>query len=194
MRGTRLDFQVKDSIMHPTKPVIYFSDMHGKKVYAYDYVTKTVTEAAFTLTPESIAFANDEIYVALLKGNHSPYWFDETHKGAIAILDSSTLKMKEQFDIAIDPYDIVVGRDGYIYVPSGSGQWTNIKSYSRQSKQEVASSNIRNASIAELHPTVDKIYTITTDISPRDISAYNISEGKFGAEGCCFLHFNSVCA
>lgn len=183
MRGTRLDFQVKDSIMHPTKPVIYFSDMNGKKVYAYDYVTKSVTETSFTLTPESIAFANDEIYVALLKGNHSPYWFDETHQGAIAILDSSTLTMKEQFDINIDPYDIVVGRDGYIYVPSGSGQWTNIKSYSRQSKQEVASSSIRNASIAELHPTVDKLYTITTDSSPRDISAYNISEGKFGTEG-----------
>ncbi len=183
MRGTQLNFQVKDSIQHPTKPILYFSDMNGKKLYAYDYVTRTTSEASFTLTPESIAFANNEIYIALLKGNHSPYWFEETQKGAIAVLDSDTLKLKEQFDINIDPYDIVVGRDGYIYVPSGSGQWTNIKSYSRESRQEVASSFIRNASLAELHPTVDKIYTITTDSSPRDISAYNITDGKFASEG-----------
>ncbi len=178
INGTALKFTVTDSIIHPDKPVIFFSDKTTKKVYAYNYATGQTKEAGFTLPPESIALAGNEIYVALLKGEHSPYWFTDDQKGAIAILDSETLQIKEQFDIAIDPYAIVAGKDGYIYVTSGSGQHTQLKSYSRTTLKEAASTGVDAESYALLHPTKNIIYT-TNNSSPMDMVMYNISQGKF---------------
>ncbi len=163
------NISITDSVIHPTMPIIYSTDKTNKKVYAINYETRQKSEIAFDYAPISIAYANDEIYVALLNG--------EKEEGAIAIIDANNFSLKEQFDIDTDPYDIVVGRDGYIYVPSGSGQWTYFRSYSRTSNQKVSSASIRQNSYAELHPTLDRIYTINTDLSPRDTDAFNISNG-----------------
>ncbi len=178
INGTALRFEVTDSVLHPAKPVIYFSDMQARKVYSYNYATGQTKETGFSLPPESIAFAGDELYVALLKGEHSPYGSGNGQEGAIAVIDSETLQIKAQVDVAIDPFDIVPGRDGYIYVTSGSGTHTQLKSYSRETLKEVSSTGINGESYAALHPTRDIIYT-TNNTSPMDIIRYNISLGKF---------------
>ncbi len=179
INGSPLTFQVSDTFLHPEKPVIFVTDMNNSKVVSYNYETKEVQEASFDLAPERLTYYAGEVYVTLLKGKHSPYWWPESQEGAIAILDGETLAVKEQFDIDIDPFDIIAGRDGYLYIPSGSGQTAPMKSYSRQTLQEVSKTTIRNRSQVELHPTLNKIYTITSDISPRDMSAYRIANGVF---------------
>jgi hypothetical protein len=168
-----LDFKPRVTIVHPVKPIIYASDMEAKKVYAYNVDTGQRTEVEFQLTPESLAFAGSEIYVGLLKGSGS-----ET--GAIAIIDSETLQIKEQFDIGIVPLDIVPGRDGYIYVTPGSSGSGAFKSYSRSTLKEIDSYYISRDSYAELHPVMDnKIYTTDNVASPRRIAVYEVSQGKF---------------
>lgn len=174
-----LNFTVTDVVEHPTLPILYMTDKAGKKLHAYNYETKEDTFISFELEPESLAFSNDEIYVSLLKAPHDSYIDDSQEQGAIAIVDATTFELVEQFDVAIDPYDIEVSDDGYIYVTSGSSQWTSMKSYSRATKQQIDASGIRQLSYAKLHPTLERLYTIDTDSSPRDITAYNISAGHF---------------
>jgi len=70
-----------------------------------------------------------EIFISLLKGEHSPYWGEETQAGAIAIVDAATLTISNVFDIDRDPYDIAVDRSGFIYIAGGSAQWTVCGSY-----------------------------------------------------------------
>jgi S1-C subfamily serine protease len=178
VNGIPLNFKVADSVMHPSKPIIYMSDIYNQKLYSYNYETKETKETAFNFSPESIAFAGDEIYVALLKEKHSPYWYVDKQRGAIAVIDTESFKLKEQFDIDIDPFDIVIGRDDHIYVTSGSGQHTKFKSYSRKTKQEVSSSGINGEAYAVLHPKKDIIYT-SQNTSPSDIVMYKTSDGKF---------------
>lgn len=174
------NLEVTDAIMNPSKPLLYITDKRHKKLYEYNVDTnKYVREISFGLQPESITFANNEIYVGLLKKEHSSYIDEEDMAGAIAIIDPSTLKVTEQLDINLDPFDIVVDNDGYIYVTSGSGQWTQMKSYSRKTKQEVDSTGIRQQSYALLNTELNRIYTIDTDSSPRDMTAFNILRGKF---------------
>jgi hypothetical protein len=175
-----LDLEVTDAIMNPSKSLLYITDKTHKKLYEYNFDTnKYVREISFGLEPESITFANNEIYVGLLKKEHDSQVYDKDQAGAIAIIDPGTFKVTEQLDINLDPFDIVVDNDGYIYVTSGSGQWTQMKSYSRKTKQEVDSTGIRQESYALLNPELNRIYTIDTDSSPRDMTAFNILRGKF---------------
>ena len=60
----------------------------------------------------------------------------------------------------MDPFDIVA--DGKsIYVSSGSGQWGNIKGYSRETLLETSKSRlVYEQSFLEMHPSLDKLYAI----------------------------------
>lgn len=172
-----LNFNITDTVQHPNQPIIFITDKENKKLYSVNYETEQITSITFDLSPESLTYANGEVYVSLLKGTHSSYWSDQ--QGAIAIVDAETLTITAILDIQIDPYDIAVDRNGYFYVSAGSDQWTDIKSYSRATLEEVASSGIRQQSYVQFHPTMDKLYTITTDSSPRDITAYNVLNGTY---------------
>lgn len=174
-----LNLQVTDSVMDTGKPIIYITDRVNKKLYSVNYETKEVKQVSFSLAPESIAYAKGKLYVSLLKQEHNAYVFDGQQKGAFAIVESSTLKILDTVDIDIDPFDIVADNEGYIYITSGSGQWTNTKSYDVITRQEVAAYGVRQASYAEYNSILNKIYFIDTDTSPRDISAAVLDKGKY---------------
>ncbi|MFX4260915.1 Ig-like domain-containing protein [Pelotomaculum propionicicum] len=178
-----LPFYVNDAAIDPDEPVVYLVSSAEKKIYAVNYNTGTLALLSFDWVPESIEpgtgqYAGD-LYVALLHQSHSSYWWDEDQTGTIAVIDRSTFTVKDTFDIPVDPFDIVAGRDGYLYIPSGSGQWTNFDSYSLSSQQLNDRTAIRQMSYAKLHPTMERIYTVDTDLSPRDLRAYNIAGGAF---------------
>jgi hypothetical protein len=181
--GIMLPFNanITDAVEHPEKPVIFAADASNSKVYSVNIETGIVKEAFIDGAIERLDYQDDILYVTVLEGVHSSYWWEEDQSGGIVMIDANTMEIIKKFEIDIDPYDIVGGRDGYIYVPSGSGQWTNFNSYSPVSKQLIGTRGIRQASFAELHPTLNRIYTITTDTSPRDYEAFDIDNGKFTA-------------
>ncbi|KAI7265885.1 hypothetical protein KC345_g8362 [Hortaea werneckii] len=174
-----LDFQITDVVQHPTEPVLYITDKPDKKLYRVNYVTGATDYISFALPPESLTYADGEIYVSLLKMEHSSYTTAALQQGSIAVVDVATFTLTGTHDIAIDPYDLAVDRSGYLYVTSGSGQWTNMKSYDLSTFAEKTASGIRQASYVQMHPVLNKLYTITTDTSPRDLSAYNVTNGLF---------------
>lgn len=75
---------------HPSKPIIYALN-ENKDVLEINYETGIVRRLTMNLIPERIYFHNNELYVALLKGTHSSYWWDEEQEGAIAIINTTTL-------------------------------------------------------------------------------------------------------
>lgn len=174
-----LDFEITDVVRHPSEPILYITDKSNKKLYRINYTTGEKDTISLALAPESLTYADGKIYVSLLKAEHSSYTFIEQQQGAIAVVDAATFTLAGTHDIAIDPYDIAVDRSGHLYVASGSGQWTKIKSYALNTFAEIASSSIRQASYIQMHPVLNKLYTITTDTSPRDLSAYNLTNGQY---------------
>lgn len=173
-----LDFQIDDALKHPTKPIVYFADRLNNKVYSVNYQTKEQKSIAFDYAPESMDFYNGELFVAMPLQAHD-YYTDKPLKGIIATIETEGFTLKDQFEIDMDPFDIAAGRDGHIYVTSGSNQWSDIASYSLTTKQRVSKAMIYAGAFVALSPTYNKLYTISTGLSPRDITVYNISDGIF---------------
>lgn len=168
---------IREAVIHPSQPIIYALN-ENKDVLEINYETGRVRKLTMNLIPDTLYYFNNELYVSLLKSPPSSYWWEENEEGAIAIIDTASFTLAEQFNIDIDPYDIVA--DGKsIYVSAGSGQWTNIISYSRKTLLETSrSGSIRHKSFLELHPSLDKLYVINTDVSPRDVESLFILDGK----------------
>jgi serine protease Do len=157
LRGTKsyLTDLFIEVVHDPELPVLYGINENGE-LLSMDYVTKKISRQPFSFPAESAFYANGELYITLLKGEHSSYWWEETQEGSVAIVDPTTLKVKKMFNIAIDPYDIVAD-DNHFYVSSGSGQWTYLRSYNRETGVEVSSAGIRQQSQLEIHPSKTRI-------------------------------------
>ena len=174
-----LSFVPTDVAYNDGFSVMYVSDKESKNVYSIDMLTFNQKTIAFDLSPESIFYSDGKLYVSLCTQPHSSYWRDEDHTGAFAIIDCDTFTKTAQYSINVDPYDIVVSNDGIIYIASGSGQWTSIYAF-KDDGTVLSSYGIRQASIIEYNSLIDRIYTITTDLSLRDMTAYlTDSDGLF---------------
>jgi hypothetical protein len=171
---------ITDTVMHPTEPVMYAVDNANSKLYAINYETEVVAETSFDLKPERVEYSNGKLYATLLKAPHSSYTDEAVQRGAIEIMNALDLSVVKRINIDTDPYDITVSGD-YIYIPSGSGQWTNIMSYSETSEALISSDSIRQQSYVEFNSVLNRLYTIDTDTSPRDFEAFDVNNGVFGA-------------
>lgn len=173
------DVLVKDAVMDSTKPVIYTIHDENNEVYAVNYVTKQKQRIQLDAKPEKLYFTNNKLYVALVEREHNYTWWDEDQYGEVAVIDTNRWQLKSQFEVDVDPFDIVTDQDGHIFISSGSGQWTRIVSYDEKTQAKVATATIRQQSYLAMHPQMDRIYAITTDSSPRDMEVFLIKDGKF---------------
>ncbi|MHC0037991.1 trypsin-like peptidase domain-containing protein [Pseudoneobacillus sp. C159] len=172
-----LDTNLREVVMHPTKPIIYGLSQ-GKDLIEINLETKQSRKMTFSLPPERLYFANNELYVTLLKGQHSSYWWEENQAGAFAIVDAEGFKLADIVYIPTDPFDIVADSK-YIYISSGSGQHTHLKVYSRETLLETASvSGIYERSFLEMGPEDGQVYAIDTNVSPRDVEVFRFANGK----------------
>lgn len=166
-------------MINPTRPYIYLTDKENKKFHRVNYVTGEQDSIPFDLMPERMTMnEHGELYITLVKTDHSPYIFDDQQEGAVVVYYYNHHNTLDYIPVDIDPYDIAV-RGDYIYISSGSGQHTKLKSYSRSGHNEVAATGINDASFIEMHPTMDRIYSFSSDVSPIDAYAYNIDNGRF---------------
>ena len=174
-----LNFLPIDSVMDPNRPIIYAVSGSSNSVYSINYQTGEIKKVDFSLPPERITIANDKIYVTLLKMQHE-YYTTAPLSGAVGIIDAATFNVSGQFDIDMDPYDIEADTNGNIYITPGSNQFGNLEVYSAATKQKTGQAGMtRFKSFIQYNPSNSKLYLITTDVSPRDISAYGFSQGSF---------------
>ncbi|WP_100401915.1 S-layer homology domain-containing protein [Bacillus sp. FJAT-42315] len=176
------DLYALDYEMHPTEPVVYLLDGSSNEVVALNYDTYEIESVELTLPAERIAYANNKLYVTQLKGKHSPHWFDEDQQGAFAVIDTTTMTQEKLIDIDLDPYDIEADENGIVYISPGSGQHSSFASYDSATGKQLSSQMMYNKALIEMHPTQQRIYEITTALSPRTMSTYSITAGVLGEE------------
>lgn len=169
---------IKQMIKHPTEPIVYSIFNQSNQVVSVNLDTGNVNTETLDRVTERLYVANDKLYVALVDRPHSYYWWTNDQTGSIAILDAISLEKENQFTIALDPFDIVVSESGIIFVTSGSGQWTEIQSYSPTNFSRISSSIISDRSYMQYRS--GKIYTTSTTMSPRNLYVYTFNEsGEF---------------
>ena len=171
-----------EAVADPTRPVVYFIDETQSAVAAYDYEQRRVVAVSprFGQPPRKLAYANGELFAIYSDAEYSPYRFDNVQGGEVVVFSPETMTVKDRWETRIDPYEFAVDAAGrFVYVASGSGQWTEVVSYDRTTKQELSARSIRNASSIALHPFEDRLYSVDSDISPRDLAVYRIEAGAF---------------
>jgi serine protease Do len=178
--GVKTDYYeyLIDAVHDEELPVVYGITDSGD-VVAINYETQQVKSLAFDYPAESIFYKNGNVFITLLKGEHSSYWWEEDQEGAVAIVDATTFKTKKVVDIAIDPYDIVAD-DTYFYVSSGSGQWTYLDSYKIETGELISRdhNNIFEESSLVIHPKGESIYAIPAWLSPRSFQVFQLHDGE----------------
>lgn len=156
----------------------------SRLIYAVNYETGVIKTLQLPYIAERLTIYDDKLYVTQLKFKHSSTNFGP-YNGSVAIVDTHDFSFQEMLPVSIDPYDVVVDKDGYLYVTSGSGQHSYIKVYSLADKKEVENdsrASIYQSSTITYNPTLSKIYTMTSSITPRDIEAHDVNQGVISSK------------
>jgi glucan-binding YG repeat protein len=175
-----LGFTPNDTVIDPNKPVVYMTRPESNTIYAANYSTGEIKALALPYPAERLELYQNKLYVTQHEMEHENY----TGKlliGAIAEVDTETFKAVKLIEVDTDPYDIAIDNQGYIYITPGSNQWENMKVYSSVTGGEIINSsenaNMRAWSYASYNPVFSKVYTITTDSDPRDVTAFEVKDG-----------------
>ncbi|MFZ7943881.1 hypothetical protein [Neobacillus sp. 19] len=173
-----LGFKPNDTAMDPNNPVIYMTKMGSKTVYAVNISTGEIKSLALPYPAERLELYKNKLYVTQHKMTHQ--YVASKLIGAIAEVDIQTFKLTKVIDVDADPYDIAIDQNGYIYIAPGSDQWEDMKVYSLATGGEIPNTyiaNMRAWSYLYFNPESSKIYSISTDTSPRDVDAFEVENG-----------------
>ncbi|WP_410984366.1 hypothetical protein [Bacillus cereus] len=174
-----LGFEPHDTAIDPKKSVIYMTKFGSKTLYAVNFTTGAVRTLALPSSAERLELYDGKLYVTQHKMSHDWYNFG-AQSGAIAEIDTQEFKLSHVMDVNIDPYDIAIDDNGYIYISPGSGQWSHMKVYSLRDKVEIPNlqyTQMRAQSYIYYNSETSKVYSISTDTSPRDVEAFEVKDG-----------------
>lgn len=174
-----LPFEVNDAILDPDRPVVYMTSSPDGKFYALNVATGLLSEMDATgvigTQPDALALGrgryDGELYVAVHDVSPYPGW--------VAVVDRSTFVVADKIALDVNPYEVLAGRDGYLYIvstPSGSNAFL---SYNRATKRMKDRTGMYAACYLDLHPAMERIYGVEVGVSPRQFRAYNIASGTF---------------
>ena len=174
-------FDIKDVVFDGQRSYAYAISKDKQKLYYINLNTGNIDRFfSFDYPLESLTLTPDgsRLYLALLTRAHNGGWFDvEGHSGIIAEFDLDQMMKINQYIITEDPYDIAATDDGHIYVTSGSGQWTYIRSFDAVDGKEIdAANDIRQQACITLHPSQKMIYGSSHEV--RGINHWTIFDGS----------------
>lgn len=182
-----IDFTPVAADVDPLKPVVYMLNDNDNTINSYNYETKELKSLKLSGRPEELYVRNNKVYVTIVDKPHSD-WDNDQQSGSIDIVDGENFQLVKNIRINIDPFDIIVDNNGVMYISSGSGQMTFIKSYSSDTGTELSSMSIRQQSYLEMNPNQTTIYSNETDSTPNDITKYSIQDGKLVSLQTSSLH------
>ena len=173
---------------------LYVADRSAKRVYVVDVKTG-LTEKYFSFDayPESMSISSDQKYlvVALPIQNHSSFWRSEDQSGFVGVIDLSNQTLVYVFKVDTDPKS-VVGTKSRVFVSSGSGQGSLLKSYNVEDGSFLSSTYLYEGASLTVDATGTYLYSSDFGLSPSGIYQYDVSSNSIAGIASNFLLFNSV--
>lgn len=177
---TNLGFTPKDMALDPDRDVAYLTEQNGYHLYRVDLNTGDIRSMVFPYKAERLTVKNGRVYLTLLHHPHT-YWISHENSngdGSFGVVDTGSFTLINMFEIIHDPYDIEADSAGRVYLGPGSGQWSIMTVYDSNTGERLSScGGVRYVSLWDFNEQYNKLYSITQDSSPRDIDAYEITDG-----------------
>ncbi|MCL2556139.1 MAG: InlB B-repeat-containing protein [Firmicutes bacterium] len=151
---------------------IFHSSSNTNKIYRITARDFSVDYIEFNLSPGAIAYHNGELYATLAR---RPFFQPQAQNGYVAIIDVQSFEVLDTHETELVPFSIAVTSSGIIVISNAVGQWTDIRAYNRNGEL-ISESFIRHSSPIVYNAFTSRIYFVTTDISPRNLSAFDIDE------------------
>jgi len=179
-----LQFAVTDAISTPDGSAIFLLARGDRQVHKLNTSDFSMTSVTFDLIPHAFTYSDGKLFVALATQAHSSFRWDSDQRGAFAIVDASSLDIEAIHNVSnIDPFDIAVTNEGFVVISSGSGQWTTMRSFSQDGTLVSTRSSVRQSSPIVYNSHLGRIYSVTTDSSPRTMGTFTVNaSGAIGAE------------
>jgi DNA-binding beta-propeller fold protein YncE len=158
------------------RKALYLSDQAGLRVVKIGLAEGQVAgNIAFEPGPEALFVSPDGRFLYVGQPAH-PHADNSSfpQEGVIGVVDTATFTKVREFEVAIDPYELVATDTGFVVVSSGSDQWTRIRSYDAATGAVCGGAMIRQRSRLALHPSQDCVYAADTDSGPSDIQRFDL--------------------
>lgn len=140
-----LPISLHDTAYDDSTGRLYVTNQADKSLTAFDIQTGAVL-GKLTFDYETTKLVLDaprnRLILALQTQSPSSYTPPSLEKGYVVIVDLATFTKTRQFEIGLDPFDVVVTADGYPVVSSASGQWTRMDLYDDATGALLSSANI----------------------------------------------------
>lgn len=168
-----LTFAVSGFQFHPTRPVAYAVDPLGQRVVEVALDSGFVArEARLTHPANSLALSPDgtKLVVALRRRIS----IDGEGEGTFVDFDPETLAPRGEFEVAMDPEDVVVSDAGVVVAASGSGQWTAVRTFRLATGDELGSAPAFYHGRLAMHPSQRAFYLSTTAQNPPGFTRFDL--------------------
>ncbi|MFK5883369.1 MAG: DUF5011 domain-containing protein [Candidatus Izemoplasma sp.] len=173
-----IDTKILDIVLDNENNTLYYTLENDHTLYKYNFETKEYSEMIFDGVPEHLYLKDDLLYVTLRMGVHSRYRFGP-YEGAFAEIDTTNFSIHNHFNIFFDPWDIVVDEEGYVYISSGSGQSTEIRSFNGVTGQAIDSVSAYANGQLLFSDATNHLYYIEMGTTYQNITVYKLSSGLF---------------
>lgn len=178
LRTNTFNFPFVDTVFDSARSRLYAINAASNQIVAIR-LADGVAERTFTFNhaPETLALRPDGrfLYASMPVQPHNSYWFD-AHTGYVGEINLETSTKTQEWQIDVDPYDILATDDGWVIVPDGSAQWTDVAIYRAGSGTRSGRGSIRQTSHVALHPSQTRFYSADTDLSPSDIMSWRFDK------------------
>ena len=150
--------------------VVFLHIIYPHKIakHQINFVTGDMLSVSLGYTSNCIAFGNGEIYVGF------------GSQGMIGIYDADTLQYRDKIMVGDILSDVAVGHDGYIYIsPEDNRIGTPyVRSFSRETKQEVSQLLLHKTGYLEPNPVNNSFVLSSMYVSPTDLYTIKYDNGK----------------
>jgi chitinase len=136
-------------------------------LYLLDPHTGESRSVSLPLPPDAVSVSPDGKSAAV------------AHNAFVSVVDLESVTLSKTYPTTSDAEDVVHGGNGYVYIFPRTDQWVAVHSINLADGKEAQSSaaTLRAMSHARRHPSLPAIYTITRDVSPTDITRFDIGGG-----------------
>ncbi|MBN2880095.1 MAG: Ig-like domain-containing protein [Clostridia bacterium] len=172
---SNLGFIPNRAAVDPDRNVVYCTAVDGYSIYRVDLNNGNITYKTFEYKPTHMEVKNGKLYIAL----RQDYVYGQVTPGRVAVVDTALFATDNIFDVTVNPYDIAVDNQGYVYLSPDTGSYDNkIDCYN-----SITGTNL-NATVAPrfyselvFHDDYNKLYMCADNGTPRDIEVVEVLNG-----------------